>query len=263
MVRGVEKVLLIQEQMSKNRIIVETDSKKNLCAQVTSSTTERQTITTMLLKNEKFYLKHNSFSEDIPIVVAFKAMGVECDQEIAQLIGTEPQYLEAIALSLQECSMLKVLTKKSALDYISEKTKGAKKSGQKSKVEEAKEIMETLIVSHVPCSKENFFPKARYLALMIRRIVEAKHDPSKLDDRDYYGNKRLELAGALISLLFQDLFKKFTFDLEKDIERNLPKQRRREEFDAISCIRQDALTMGLENAIATGNWSLKRFKMER
>lgn len=123
--------------------------------------------------------------------------------------------------------------------------------------------METLIVSHVPCSRENFFPKARYLALMIRRIVEAKHDSSKLDDRDYYGNKRLELAGALISLLFQDLFKKFTFDLEKDIERNLPKQKRREEFDAISCIRHDSLTMGLENAIATGNWSLKRFKMER
>lgn len=65
--------------MSKNRIIVETDSKKNLCAQVTSSTTERQTITTIILKNEKFYLKHNSFTEDIPIVVAFKAMGVECD----------------------------------------------------------------------------------------------------------------------------------------------------------------------------------------
>lgn len=44
---------------------------------------------------------------------------------------------------------------------------------------------------------------------MIRRVIEAIHDPSKLDDKDYYGNKRLELAGQLISLLFEDLFKRF------------------------------------------------------
>lgn len=31
-IKGVEKVLLIQEQMSKNRIIIEIDAKKNLCA---------------------------------------------------------------------------------------------------------------------------------------------------------------------------------------------------------------------------------------
>jgi len=40
-----------------------------------------------------------------------------------------------------------------------------------------------------------FMAKLRYLALMIRRIIDAIYDPSKLDDKDYYGNKRLELAG--------------------------------------------------------------------
>lgn len=32
-----------------------------------------------------------------------------------------------------------------------------------------------------------------YLALMVRRIVVAMRDPSTIDDKDYYGNKRLEL----------------------------------------------------------------------
>lgn len=37
----------------------------------------------------------------------------------------------------------------------------------------------------------------------------------------------------------------------------------KETFDALSLIRSDRITKGLENAISSGNWSLKRFKMER
>lgn len=44
----------------------------------------------------------------------------------------------------------------------------------------------------------------------------------------------------------------------------LPKYvNKREPFDALTCIRTDTITYGLEQAIASGNWSLKRFKMER
>jgi DNA-directed RNA polymerase III subunit RPC2 len=41
----------------------------------------------------------------------------------------------------------------------------------------------------------HFKAKTRFLSLMIRRILDAVFDPSKVDDKDYYGNKRLELAG--------------------------------------------------------------------
>ncbi len=44
---------------------------------------------------------------------------------------------------------------------------------------------------------------------MMRRMLYAMLDPSFIDDRDYYGNKRLELAGGLLALLFEDLFKRW------------------------------------------------------
>ena len=59
----------------------------------------------------------------------------------------------------------------------------------------------------------NFKVKAAYTALMLRRVVLAQGQTLKVDDRDYYGNKRLELAGQLLALLFEDLFKKFNTEV--------------------------------------------------
>lgn len=42
----------------------------------------------------------------------------------------------------------------------------------------------------------NFRAKCIYLAVMVRRVILAQGD-NKVDDRDYYGNKRLELAGQV------------------------------------------------------------------
>lgn len=48
------------------------------------------------------YLKHNSLGDDIPVVVVLKAMGLECDQEIVQFVGTEPELVDLFSGSLEE-----------------------------------------------------------------------------------------------------------------------------------------------------------------
>jgi DNA-directed RNA polymerase III subunit RPC2 len=75
-------------------------------------------------------------------------------------------------------------------------------SGHKTPVQEVQDILNRILLSHISLSDSmmgstciKFMAKLRYLALMIRRIIDAIYDPSKLDDKDYYGNKRLELAG--------------------------------------------------------------------
>ena len=110
--------------------------------------------------------------------------------------------------------------------------------------------------------------------------------PSCCDDQDYYGNKRLELAGSLISLLFEDLFKRMNSDLKRQVDSNLQKNKVKAKrdtgvpgpgrqpastslrkpgynCDAKSYIRKDTITQGFIHAISTGNWVLKRFRMDR
>jgi DNA-directed RNA polymerase III subunit RPC2 len=114
-----------------------------------------------------------------------------------------------------------------------------------------------------------FNGKCRYLALMVRRIIGAMKDPSQLDDKDYYGNKRLELAGQLMSLLFEELFKDFVDEFQKTIDKELGKLagRRKDtkEFDANSTMwfNPERITRGLVSRLSSGVWDLKRFRMNR
>jgi DNA-directed RNA polymerase III subunit RPC2 len=69
----------------------------------------------------------------------------------------------------------------------------------------------------------------------------------------------------LLALLFEDLFKTFNSNLKSAIDKVLKKPSRTSEFDAFNTMQfqGDHITSGFIRAISTGNWSLKRFKMER
>lgn len=42
---------------------------------------------------------------------------------------------------------------------------------------------------------------------MVHRLLSAALGRRELDDRDHYGNKRLDLAGPLLAFLFRGLFR--------------------------------------------------------
>ncbi|EPR64489.1 DNA-directed RNA polymerase III RPC2 [Toxoplasma gondii GAB2-2007-GAL-DOM2] len=305
-VKGTEKVLLMQEQLSKNRIIVETDMKHNVCATVTSATAESKSRTAVVLKNNKLYLRHNSFLDDLPACIVLRAMGTETDQEIMQMIGaggaladvTGNTAQEAVSLSLQDCHTENVLTQQQALLWVGSRIRpkmqakgfftpvargallsergGAGRSA-KSVVDEAVDVLHRVVLSHIETTGSDFRAKTRFLCLMIRRVLDAASDPSLMDDKDYYGNKRLELAGQLLSLLFEDLFKRFCTHVKKQADYALSRYHqarggagglgsRKDEVPYPDCFRNlptDIITRGMQTALSTGNWTIKRFRMER
>nr|CAB3265030.1 DNA-directed RNA polymerase III subunit RPC2 [Phallusia mammillata] len=263
--KGVEKVILIQEQISKNRMIVERDRKNLVSCSVHSSTHEKKTRVIVIQKKGNFYVQQNALNEDMPVCVVFKAMGIESDQAIMQLIGTDENLMSLFAPSIEECQKLEIFTQLQASRYIGSKIRRQRGSWgfvRRSRTDEAREWLATTLLAHVPVIDWNYYSKAVYLSLMIRRVILTQLGQLEVDDRDYYGNKRMELAGGLVSLLFEDLFKRFNTELKKIADLTIPKPRAAQ-FDIVRHMRQDLITLSLNNAISTGNWVVKRFKMER
>jgi len=278
-VKGVEKTLLMQEQLSKNRVIIAEDTKKYLSANITSSTNERKSNANILLKNGRLYVRNNTLGDDVNVVIVLKAMGMVADSEIVQLVGNESDVQDALALTLQESSKLNIRSQLDALRYVGHKIRNPEKVTQavsrggvirtmyqrpaKSPEDEAREVLANVLLSHVPITNFDFRPKCIYICYIIRRILLVKAGKQEVDDKDYYGNKRLELAGQLLALLFEDLFKNMTKSLKKEIEMVLSKPAAAQAFDAKHKIRPDIITNGLVTTISTGNWNIRRFRMER
>jgi len=73
------------------------------------------------------------------------------------------------------------------------------------------------------------------------------------------------LSGSLISLLFEDSFKKLNSNIKKAVDSFYKSNSwtGKKEFDVKNYIGQDVITKSMQQALSTGNWNLIRFKMNR
>jgi DNA-directed RNA polymerase III subunit RPC2 len=148
-------------------------------------------------KKGKIYLRHNSIHEDVPIVIALKALGIQSDKEILLLTaGSTEAYKSDFGPNLEEAAKLGVFTRHQALEYIGSRVKVNRKiiGPRRPAWEDALEALATIVLAHVPVVGLDFRSKAIFVATMTRRVLMAMNDEKMVDDRDYVGNKRLELS---------------------------------------------------------------------
>ena len=147
-------------------------------------------------KKGRIYLRHNSIHEDIPIVIALKALGIQSDKEILLLTASNTEsYKTVFSANIEDAAKLGIFTRQQALEYIGTRVKVNRRvmGPRRPAWEEALEALATIVLAHVPVNGLNFRSKAIFVATMTRRVLMAIDDEKMVDDRDYVGNKRLEL----------------------------------------------------------------------
>jgi DNA-directed RNA polymerase III subunit RPC2 len=277
-IKGVEKVCLVQEQQSKNRVIIEADDHGNILAHVQSKTHYSISKCSVMSKKGKVVMSHRSFTEDIPIVIVLKALGMESDQSIAQHIGSGPAVEKILFPCFEQAIKCGIQTQNEALSFIGERRKESgweveetmhKQQAQKSKADKAAEFLGNVLLCHIregEVGKDwNFYHKALYVCFMVRRMIEAMTDSSMLDDRDFYGNKRFETTGTLMALLFEDLLKQFNRVVKTAMDQQLSKKDSTKPFNVKQLMESkvEVIQNGMQMAISSGRWELKRFNMSR
>jgi DNA-directed RNA polymerase III subunit RPC2 len=68
----------------------------------------------------------------------------------------------------------------------------------------------------------------------------------------------------MMALLFEDLFKKFNTELKKEIDMTIKKYSvKGMDYDVTKMMKTNSITHGLINSLSSGNWTIKRFKVEK
>lgn len=147
----------------------------------------------------------------ISVFVLFRALGVESDEEIINLILNEDEKKDILMLNLvrdmvidnkyidENKVMQYIYTQKEALDYLGSFTQYKKKTAH---------ILNVLHMSFFP-NMESFHGKAVFLGYLVNQMMKAHLGKIPINKRDNYRNKRVDTTGVLLSNIFRDFYNQF------------------------------------------------------
>jgi DNA-directed RNA polymerase subunit B len=250
-INGSERVIVSLEDLAPNRILVDYDKSGNkliYVARVFSTTVGfRARITCKIKTDNNIVVTVPGVPAEIPFVILTRALGVESDKEIADMISTNVKIQNQLEKSFEEVFSVNTVTE--AIKYIGNRV--AHGQIEEYRLRRAESILDRNLLPHLGNSNENRKDKAYFLCEMALRSIELKLGFRDKDDKDHYSNKRLKLAGSLLAELFRAAFRNLTRDIKYQLERMSV---RRKKISISASVRHGIITDRVQHALATGNW---------
>jgi DNA-directed RNA polymerase II subunit RPB2 len=277
-IQGGERAIISQERMSENRPfvfrnnrntakeveVVEIKSIGPLNDQVPKSNAVKIVYNP---KNPQLHLLRATvprMKTEIPLFVLFRALGMETDKDIVDLIlgaDGDTNYNSILNESMMEASDIQ--TRDDALTYLGRPQNINTWSGKSGRPISVEDILADELFPHVGGLESNY-EKACLLAHMTRKVLWITTQRIPIDDRDAYPNKRVDLPGFLLSNLFRTYY---TTKMVKDIRASLGKEihsgawRSTGNFEDIvnvsniyKIIKSTIIDVGMKSSLATGNF---------
>ena len=257
-VNGSERVIVSLEDLAPNRVLVETDtrgSKPVYKGKVFSTTVGFRARIEMSLKTKgEMEVTIPGVPVPVPLVVLMRALGVETDREVAEMVSLDPDILNELEASFRDASAVQSI--EDAILFIGNRV--AFGQVKEFRIKRAETILDRNLLPHIGREPEERIDKAIFLGEMASRIIELKLGRRQEDDKDHLRNKRIKLAGPLLAELFRSAF----WSLYRDMRYQFRRMSTRRKGVLISAaVRPGIITSRIQHALATGNWRRGRVGM--
>ncbi len=247
-INGTEKVLIHIEDLAPNKFMVE--SKKigpsKLNGRIFSEYGSYKIPHTFeKLSDGITYLSFTRLKR-VPLFLVLKALGMEKDEDIVRYIQSD-EMQDSMLVNLYDT--LSIKDTESAMDALAKKANITQT--REIRLERISDILDRYLLPHIGVTPEFRLLKAKNLCKMFKQYIRVDLGFVGEDDKDHYQNKRIKLAGDLLSDLFQANLRVLVDDLVYNFQRIV----KRGKFPSIKVIIRDKLlTSRMYSALATGNW---------
>jgi len=289
-INGSEKTVLGQERTAENRVycfnVAKNNTKYIWTAEIksvpdTKCISPKQTNVMISSKNNGFgnaiYVQMPRIKQVIPLFVVFRALGVLTDKEICEKILLDINHphhkilLQSLQASVIDSNIY--LTQEESIKYITSFAMYTpinmdRETGIKKKLEFTMDILKNDLFPHC----QTITQKIYFLGYMTNRLLHARFELIKPDDRDSYINKRIDLTGTLLNNLFRNYFNKLVKDMEKQVIReiNNGSWKSTDDYENIinltnlyKIIKSTTIENGLKRALATGDFGIKHINSNK
>lgn len=254
-INGSERVIVALEDLAPNRVLVDVDTRGAhpvYQAKIFSTTVGfRARIELRLKPDGSLYVTIPGVPSEIPFIIVMRALGIESDREIAELVSPEQPMQNMLELSFEKAAEVDMV--KDALEYIGNRV--AHGQVLEYRLLRAQSILDKNFIPHLDRTPDKRKDKAIFLGEMASRVIELKLGRRSIDDKDHFKNKRLKLAGPMLGDLFRVAFRNLCRDIKYQLERMGFK---RQMISVSAAVRSGIVSERLQHALATGNWGRGR-----
>jgi DNA-directed RNA polymerase II subunit RPB2 len=270
-INGGEKVIVGQERIANNQLFIfynnkydmsvaeirscEENSKKSPINFTINCKYDRRMINT--LKVQIPYLK-----KQIPIFILFKAFGTVDKENIINCIYNGNNINEEIKF-IVNCAWedsFNISTQEEAIEFIGKNSTLCEKDTQEECLKHGLHIIDKEIFPHIGFGRLYRMNKSFYFGYMIYKLLCVITKVDEYDDRDHYGNKRIDITGNLLSNVFRQSFHKIYKETQIVLKKKLANisHYRDINIQLSNIIDSKIITKDMTYVLATGNWTVNK-----
>jgi DNA-directed RNA polymerase II subunit RPB2 len=283
-INGSEKTCLAQERAAENNImcfnVKKNNNKWSWLAEIKSIPDDRcispkQINITIAARSTGaghcIYIQIPRIKAPIPLFIVFRALGILSDRDICKyiILNIKEKSMKRMLFALKACIVeaQKYNTQEEALTYIVNQAmftpiNMTKEEGLAKQTEFTENVLKNDLYPHCKTKIQKIY----FMGLMTNKLLQTSFGWRKIDDRDSYKNKRLDLCGVLLNNLFRNYFNKLVKDMQKQTVReiNNGSWKSTDNYKIIinktniyKIIKSTTIENGIKRALATGDFGIK------